>query len=139
MSTDYYKAVAVLPDGRMCSLFAGEHVIYEIGRTLAQEVQPYHGGGYYVCEDVEQASDLNVNVPNDLSLHTIVVIRCQCGGNYIRYKDGKLAFSRITPVEVVGTISFKEERYDILFAKEYSSSNFYARFVVSDKVVNSGG
>ena len=97
----YYKAVAV--DGeRLLSIFDGR-TEYRIGETLVEPVRKGHGGGFYVYPSLEAA--LDVEVPPDSMLRRAprAIIRVRAEGQYTRYDNGKLAFSRVTPLEVVTT------------------------------------
>jgi hypothetical protein len=95
-SAVYYKAVAVSEDGRLLSIFDGS-TEYRIGETLQQRARREHGGGYYVYETPEQAAA--ASVPNNSALRTTP----RAEGQFCRYDNGKLSFSRVTPLEIVPT------------------------------------
>jgi hypothetical protein len=101
-ATVYYKAVAVADDGRLLSIFDGE-TEYRLGETLHETARPGHNGGYYVYETRTAAED--AEVPSDSALRDAprAIIACHVAGKCIRYDWGKLAFSRVTPLEVVPT------------------------------------
>lgn len=95
----YYKAVADL-NGRYFSIFDGE-TEYRIGETLREPARQSHNGGFYVYPTVADAR--RAAVPRDSALKDAprVVVRVRAEGAYCRYANGKLAFSRVTPLEVV--------------------------------------
>lgn len=97
---NYYKAVAVTPDGRLVSIFDGE-TEYRIGAELHESAHRGHTGGYYVYTTLDLARNATVpdkSVAKDLPR---AFLRCAASGQYCRYDGSKLAFSRITPLEVV--------------------------------------
>lgn len=96
---DYYKAVAVV-DGKMLSIFDGQ-TEYAIGQELKQAARKDHNGGYYVHKSLNDA--MNVKVPTDSALRNAprAILRVKAEGAYVVYDTGKLAFSRITPIEVI--------------------------------------
>lgn len=98
----YYKAVAV--DGeRLLSIFDGR-TEYRLGETLVEPVRKGHGGGFYVYPSLADA--LEVDVPSNSALRRAprAIIRVRAEGQYTRYDNGKLAFSRVTPLEVVQVV-----------------------------------
>jgi len=95
---NYYKAVAVV-DGRYLSIFDGV-TEYVIGQELKQAARQDHSGGYYVYASVADAQSVSVPDRSKLSDAPRVILRIKAEGTYCRYEN-KLAFSRITPVEVV--------------------------------------
>jgi len=96
----YYKAVAVLADGRLVSIYDGE-TEYRVGVTLNGCARQDHGGGYYVYPSIEAAR--NCSVPNTSKASHLprIILRVRAEGTYCRYDNGKLSFSRITPTEEV--------------------------------------
>lgn len=96
---NYYKAVAVV-DGRFVSIFDGE-TEYTIGQELQQAARQEHGGGFYVYKSIDEAQ--SVTVPNGSKAGNAprAILRIKAAGTYCKYNNGKLAFSRVTPVEVV--------------------------------------
>lgn len=101
---NYYKAVAVVQedDGtvHLRSIY-DETVEYRLGVTMRQAVRTGHGGGYYVRRTPESAARVAVPEESDLSDAPRAVLRCRCAGSYTRYANGKIAFSRVTPLEIV--------------------------------------
>lgn len=97
---DYYKVVALTPDGKMVSIFNGE-TEYQIGVEMQQAARQNHNGGYYVYSSHEVAH--RATFPKDSKALDLprVVIRVRAEGSYCRYDNGKLSFSRITPLEVI--------------------------------------
>lgn len=98
----YYKAVALI-DGRMWSIY-NQDTEYVIGQTLAEQPRRDHGGGYYAYPTLEQACQADVPEDSANQWEDRVVIRCRAEGSYCRYHGGKIAFSRLTPLEVVGAL-----------------------------------
>lgn len=96
---DFYKLVARLPDGRLVSIYDGE-TEYRIGVTLVQRARVAHKGGYYVHASRAEAEDTAVRGTDATRAAPRVVIRVRAEGSYVRYPNGKIAFSRVTPLEV---------------------------------------
>ncbi len=94
----WFKRVAVV-DGRFVSIFDGV-TEYRLGKQLIQAVRTNHGGGFYVRDTAEGAAA--APVPDDSVLLDApqVVLAVEVGGSYTRYDNGKVAFSRITPLYV---------------------------------------
>lgn len=95
----YYKAVAVV-DGKFYSIFDGE-TEYTVGQEMTQRARQGHSGGYYVYKSIDEA--LAVKVPDASKLPNAprTILRIRAEGQYCVYSNGKLAFSRITPIEVL--------------------------------------
>ncbi|MEO8287111.1 MAG: hypothetical protein ABI670_11830 [Chloroflexota bacterium] len=98
----YYKAVALV-DGRYLSIFDGV-TEYKIGETTVDRARQKHQGGIYCYDNLDQA--LSADVPPSAALRSAdrVVLRVRAEGSYCRYPGGKLAFSRVTPLEVVRAV-----------------------------------
>jgi hypothetical protein len=96
---DYYKAVAVTPDG-FRSIFDGT-TEYQLGVTVVERPRQGHRGGIYVYSSAREARD--ADVPRKAALYHAprVILRVRAEGAYCRYDNGKIAFSRVTPLEVV--------------------------------------
>lgn len=103
----YFKLVGILDDGRLLSLYDGE-TEYRTGVTLEQEAVPDHGGGYYVYRTAREAESADVLVADSMCTAFRVVIRCRCEGKRVAYDHGKIAFSRLTPVEVLQGVGLME-------------------------------
>jgi hypothetical protein len=97
---NYYKAVAVVDDGRWLSIYDGE-TEYRIGETLSQRPGQQHTGGYYVYASMRDAKDAAVPGNSVLGDSKRVVLRVRAEGSYCRYDNNKLSFSRVTPLEAV--------------------------------------
>ena len=95
---NYWKAVAVADDGRWLSIYDGE-TEYRIGETLIQRPGQRHTGGYYVYASKGEARVAAVPAGSALQHHDRIVLRVRAEGSYCRYDNGKLSFSRITPLE----------------------------------------
>jgi hypothetical protein len=96
---NYYKAVAVI-DGRYLSIFDGA-TEYALGVTVAERPRQRHRGGIYVYRSAREARD--ADVPRTAALYGAprAVLRVRAEGAYCRYDNGKIAFARVTPLEVV--------------------------------------
>lgn len=102
----YYKLVAVV-ENRYLSIFDGE-TEYEIGKTLIEEVYPDFEGGFYVYKTIEEAED--AVFPHDSKLRKApkAVLKMKCSGDYCKYEVGKIAFSQVTPVQVISKETNKD-------------------------------
>jgi len=113
----YYKAVAVASDGSYRSIYDGE-TEYRVGSTLVQRVGRDHTGGYYVRRTAEHAAAVEVPPASVLKHAERIVLKVEASGQYTVYpctapccdsiygaiknpSHDKLAFSRLTPLEVV--------------------------------------
>jgi hypothetical protein len=95
----YYKAVAVV-NGRFLSIFDGT-TEYRIGETAVQRPRQGHRGGIYVYPSLEAAAHARVPADSVLADAPRAILRVRAEGSYCRYDNGKLAFSQVTPLEVV--------------------------------------
>lgn len=94
-----YKVVAKL-DARYFSVWAGVDAEYVMGMPAADEARLRHGGGLYVCKSFEAA--IRHRIParrGGLFIAPRVVLRCQCEGPFVEYPGGKVACSRLIPLE----------------------------------------
>lgn len=98
---DYYKVVALV-DGSLLSIFDGE-TRYELGVEVHEAAHAEHSGGLYVYASAEEALAATFPTGSKLAGERRVLIRVRASGSYCRY-DRKLAFSRITPIEIVGEV-----------------------------------
>lgn len=99
----YFKAVAVADDGRMLSIFDGR-TEYRLGETLVEPVRKGHGGGFYVYPSEALATEAELPADSMLRRAPRAIIRVRAEGQYTRYDNHKLAFSRVTPLEVVAVL-----------------------------------
>lgn len=95
----YYKSVAVI-DGRFYSIFDGT-TEYVLGQEMKQPARQGHNGGYYVYRSVDEAEEVNVPSSSKLKDAPRAILRIKAEGQYCVYSNGKLAFSRITPLEIL--------------------------------------
>lgn len=100
---EFYKLVAVDGSGRLLSIYDGK-TEYKLGEELTQAARREHGGGYYVHRTPEEAHA--ASFPSDsyylrVRPKAVALLKVKAEGQYVRYDGGKLAFSRITPLEVV--------------------------------------
>eukprot|EP00929_Paragymnodinium_shiwhaense_P052802 TRINITY_DN26442_c0_g1_i1.p1 TRINITY_DN26442_c0_g1~~TRINITY_DN26442_c0_g1_i1.p1 ORF type:complete len:219 (+),score=37.51 TRINITY_DN26442_c0_g1_i1:78-734(+) len=94
-----YKVVAKV--GRhYFSVWAGDTAEYVLGVPAEETAQPNHGGGLYCCRTREAASRQKIAIRRGgLFIAPRVLLRCVCEGPFIQYASGKIACSRITPLE----------------------------------------
>lgn len=95
----YYKAVAIV-EGKFYSIFDGV-TEYTIGHEMRQVARQDHNGGYYVYRSIDEAQAVSVPSASKLQSAPRAILRIRAEGQYCVYSNGKLAFSRITPVEVL--------------------------------------
>lgn len=111
-----YKVVRRLEDG-LVSVYDGTQ--YAIGKRLAEAVHgyvtdygdPIHRGGYYSHPSPEQVKALLAQgnlLPSDRLEHgmTLALIECEISGKIVRYPNGKLCSSYLTPTRIVETITY---------------------------------
>lgn len=94
----YYKAVAVR-DGCYFSVFDGV-TEYVLGETVSDRARQNHAGGIYVYETEGEARQAQVPDSSELLDAPRAILRVRAEGAYCRYDNGKLAFSRVTPLSV---------------------------------------
>ena len=104
-----YKLVRMESDGTLRSLYDGS-TEYRIGKRLAEKAEADHSGGYYshpTQERVMRLWDAGSLVPDRCVEEgaTYAMIRCEIGGTIIRYDNGKLSSTYLTPVEIVSTFT----------------------------------
>lgn len=92
-----YKKLAIGDDGRLYSVYDGSPWI--IGQERREKALKDHNGGLYVYESIEDAKHAPFPPESALKDSTKAIVKCRVGGNYCRY-DKKLAFSRVTPVNI---------------------------------------
>ena len=97
----FYKVVARREDGTLVSIFDGE-TVYRIGVELRQGARLGHRGGYYCYDNAEDARSAVVPDRSVADYLPRVLLRVRASGSYVRYDWGKMAFSRLTPLEIVG-------------------------------------
>ena len=93
----YYKAVQICGDGRMFSLYDGQ-TEYVLNQPMHDAPRQAHKGGIYVYRSSELAHSL---AEQYYPIKRCVILRCKCEGSYCVYSN-KLAFSTVTPIEIVG-------------------------------------
>lgn len=102
---------------RMVGLYDG--TAYTIGKRLAERnngrVTDYgdaiHDGGFYSHPSPEQVKALLAQgnlVPSNCLQHgwTLALVECEISGKIVRYPNGKLCSSYLTPVRVVEILSY---------------------------------
>lgn len=108
-----YKLVWMEPDGRMVSLYDG-NTEYRIGKRLAEKAESDHNGGYYSHPTQQQVMRLwetSSLVPSRCVVEgaTYAMIECEIGGTIIRYENGKLSSTYLTPIRVVETFTHQPQ------------------------------
>lgn len=122
---NYYKAVAMLPDGRLVSIYDGT-TEYVLGQTLVQRVRRGHRGGYYVYDTLADARRAPVPPHAVYAKAPRAILRVRAEGQYTSYPcpctwchdarawqdvpphAPKRAFSRVTPLEVVEIVQTEQ-------------------------------
>jgi hypothetical protein len=94
-----FKAVAIV-QGEYRSIF-DSNTVYNLGRAMVERAEENHGGGYYVYATASEAAAADVPNNSDNLSAPRVILRCECSGRRIQYGSGKMAYTRIKPVEVV--------------------------------------
>jgi hypothetical protein len=59
-----------------------------------------HNGGLYVYDNPKQAELSGFPDNSVLENCDHVVVKCLVSGNYCRYENGKIAFSRVKPINI---------------------------------------
>lgn len=124
-----YKLVAKVK-GRYFSLYAGESLEYVFGEEVEEEAKPGRNGGFFCCESPRTARKqfvppLSLNfagaiaeakstrkpqrdseemelAPPEISHKPVkVLLKCQMRGPFVEYPGGKIACSKLTPLEEV--------------------------------------
>jgi len=95
----YYKAVAVV-NGRYFSIFDGT-TEYRLGETTTDRARQGHMGGIYCYDNEADARRAAVPSSSALLHAPRAILRVRAEGAYCRYPGDKLAFSHVTPLEVV--------------------------------------
>lgn len=95
----YFKEVAITPEGKMVSIYDGE-TEYVLGKEMRQRALQDHKGGFYVYKTVDEAMFAGFPVKSKADMLPRGCIRVRAEGSYCRYLN-KLAFSRVTPLEIV--------------------------------------
>ncbi len=95
---EYYKAVAVRDDCYY-SIFDGA-TEYVLGEPVTDRARQVHGGGIYVYGTEQEARRAEVPCSSELLCVPRAILRVRAEGAYCRYDNGKLAFSRATPLAV---------------------------------------
>lgn len=92
-----YKKLAI-QNGRLVSIFDGSS--WRLGQERREAARQGHNGGLYVYQDRQDAhkapfpdTSACIDLPQ-------VIVKCRVAGSYCRYGK-KLAFSRVTPLDIV--------------------------------------
>jgi len=96
---DGYKVVAKVGQ-RYFSVWAGERAEYFMGHESRDEARPHHGGGLYVCRTAASAARHHIAAhAGGLYVAPRVLLRCRCEGPFVEYPNGKVAVSKLLPLE----------------------------------------
>jgi len=96
-----YKVVARV-GARFFSVWAGESAEYRLGVASSDEARPRHGGGLYICRSADAALAHRIPVRSGgLFMAPRSLLRCACEGPFVEYPGGKIACSRLTPLELL--------------------------------------
>lgn len=98
--TTCYKAVAIV-DGQFRSIYDNS-VVYEIGKTLVQKAQDDHSGGFYAYATEAEARSADVPPNSDNKNAPRAILKVEVSGRSVFYDSGKMAWTRMKPVEVIG-------------------------------------
>lgn len=94
-----YKLVAKV-GSRYFSIFAGVDVEYELGRTLEDEALPTRMTGLFFC--LWPCMAVRQYIPpgcGGLFSAPRALLRCKCEGPIVQHREGRLACSRLTPLQ----------------------------------------
>jgi hypothetical protein len=96
---EYYKSVAVVNE-HFYSIYDGK-TEYCLNQQVADRARKNHAGGIYVYQTLDEALSARVPISSALFDAPRIILRVKAEGQYCVYDGGKLAFSRVTPLEVV--------------------------------------
>ena len=94
-----YKAVHIDRNDTIRSCFDWSE--WQLNEWRVQEARENHGGGFYCYMRPEDAQ--TPALPRIL-LRPTHILRCEMGGNSIKYNNGKVAFSKCKPLEIIASI-----------------------------------
>jgi hypothetical protein len=112
---NYYKLVALSPEGRYLSLYDGSE--WQIGVMRTERALQSHNGGLYCYSSPEMARSAEVRAKSELLLYPCALLRVRAEGAYCRY-EMKLAFHQLTPLEFISIESPRAGRIDNWFCPE---------------------
>lgn len=101
-----YKKMAVGDDGRLYSIFDASQWLLGVERKETPHQD--HNGGFYVYKDIYDAIDAPFPDNSELGSGAKVVVKVKVGGRYCRYDNDKLAFERVTPINVEEILPTKQ-------------------------------
>lgn len=112
-----FKVVGISPAGKLVSVYDGE-TEYVLGRELRNRARQGHVSGLYCYKDPADAENGQFPHQSRAGAHLRVLLRVEASGSYCRYPcqclgcqyghashADKLAFSRMTPREVLKPVS----------------------------------
>ena len=103
---NYYKAVALV-ESRYLSIFDGR-TEYNLDQQVEDRVRQWYGGGIYVYLSLEDAQAAHLPKCSALIDAPRVILRVRAEGKWCSYDNGNLAFSCVTPLEVVRDVPSEE-------------------------------
>ena len=93
-----YKQMALV-DGQMRSIYDGSP--WDIGVERREAARRDHNGGLYVYASRARAEKAEYPTSSKLLDAPRVVVRCEARGIHTNYDNGKMAYSSVTPLEIV--------------------------------------
>lgn len=100
-----FKLVAKADEDRYFSLWAGRRVEFKFGKAIEDVVEPHRNSGIDVFRTVAEAMSSYVPgksfTASNVQQCKRVVLRCRCSGPFVHFPKGKVACSRLVPLEEV--------------------------------------
>lgn len=93
-----YKKLAVLPDGRMYSIYDGSE--YCMGKTRTDRAMKNHNGGLYAYMEKNQAKHAEFPDNSKFADADKIIVKCLVSGNFVQYDNGKHSFSEMKIINV---------------------------------------
>jgi hypothetical protein len=104
VKTFYGYKIVKRENGSYFSVFDNSE--WKIGKTRIEKAYTNHGGGFYFYETIEGAifaanrnEIFNKNFPHD----KLAILKVEVSGKMIEYRNGKIACSKMTPIEDIGS------------------------------------
>ena len=94
-----YKAVAITDEGYR-SIYDGK-TTYALGEETRDVARSNHNGGIYVYPTVAAAAAVEVPHQSVLADAPRAILACSVSGRKICYDSGKMAYTSVTPIELV--------------------------------------
>ena len=94
-----YKTVAITDEGYR-SIYDGK-TTYALGEETRDVARSNHNGGIYVYPTVAAAAAVEVPHQSVLADAPRAILACSVSGRKICYDNGKMAYTSVTPIELV--------------------------------------